>query len=122
MSPVAEDGAFRLPRNSWYYYTAAASRYCYRFGSSIEAEGSSGVLRGDDGRSPMTLKTVAGRAPNIAIKRRSALGRLDMLGAIAYTLHVILAGVWQGGVVFTTTVVSPALVSVGWDEAEQARV
>jgi putative copper export protein len=25
-----------------------------------------------------------------------------MLGAIAYTLHVILAGVWLGGVVFTT--------------------
>src|SRR5918995_29427 len=70
----------------------------------------------------MTLKTVAGRAPNIAIKRRSALERLDMLGAIAYTLHVILAGVWLGGVVFTTTVVSPALKSVGWDEAEQARV
>ena len=45
-----------------------------------------------------------------------------MLGAIAYTLHVILAGVWLGGVVFTTTVVSPALKSVGWDEAEQARV
>jgi len=45
-----------------------------------------------------------------------------MLGAIAYTLHVILAGVWLGGVVFTTTVVSPALESMGWDEAEQARV
>jgi uncharacterized membrane protein len=45
-----------------------------------------------------------------------------MLGAIAYTLHVILAGVWLGGVVFTTTVVSPAFKSVGWDEAEQARV
>jgi uncharacterized membrane protein len=45
-----------------------------------------------------------------------------MLGAIAYTLHVILAGVWLGGVVFTTTVVSPALKSMGWDEAEQARV
>ena len=45
-----------------------------------------------------------------------------MLGAIAYTLHVILAGVWLGGVVFTTKVVSPALKSVGWDEAEQARV
>ena len=45
-----------------------------------------------------------------------------MLGAIAYTLHVILAGAWLGGVVFTTTVVSPALKSMGWDEAEQARV
>lgn len=45
-----------------------------------------------------------------------------MLGAITYSLHVILAGVWLGGVVFTTTVVSPALKSVGWDEAERARV
>ena len=45
-----------------------------------------------------------------------------MLGAIVHTLHVILAGAWLGGVVFTTTVVSPALKSMGWDEAEQARV
>jgi uncharacterized membrane protein len=45
-----------------------------------------------------------------------------MLGAIAHTLHVILAAAWLGGVVFTTTVVSPALKSMGWDEAEQARV
>jgi uncharacterized membrane protein len=45
-----------------------------------------------------------------------------MLDVIAHTLHVILAGAWLGGVVFTTTVVSPALKSVGWDEAEQARV
>jgi uncharacterized membrane protein len=45
-----------------------------------------------------------------------------MLDAIAHTLHVILAGAWLGGVVFTTTVVSPALKSIGWDEAEQARV
>ena len=45
-----------------------------------------------------------------------------MLNAIVHTLHVISAGTWLGGVVFTTTVVSPALKSVGWDEAEQARV
>ncbi len=45
-----------------------------------------------------------------------------MLDAIAHTLHVILAGAWRGGVVFTTTVVSPALRSMGWDEAERARV
>jgi putative copper export protein len=45
-----------------------------------------------------------------------------MLGAIVHTLHVILAGAWLGGVVFTTTVVSPALKLLGWDEAEQARV
>ncbi len=45
-----------------------------------------------------------------------------MLDAITHTLHVILAGAWLGGVVFTTTVVSPALKSIGWDEAERARV
>jgi len=45
-----------------------------------------------------------------------------MLDAIAHTLHVILAGAWLGGIIFTTTVVSPALKSMGWDEAEQARV
>ncbi len=45
-----------------------------------------------------------------------------MLDAIVHTLHVVLAGAWLGGVVFTTTVVSPALKSMGWDEAERARV
>jgi uncharacterized membrane protein len=51
-----------------------------------------------------------------------ALGRLEMLDAIVHTLHVILAGAWLGGVVFTTTVVSPALKSMGWEEDERARV
>ena len=37
-------------------------------------------------------------------------------------VYVILAGAWLGGVLFTTTVVSPALKSMGWDEAERARV
>src|SRR5215204_2554252 len=45
-----------------------------------------------------------------------------MLDAIVHTLHIILAGAWLGGVVFTITVVSPALKSMGWNEAEQARV
>ena len=45
-----------------------------------------------------------------------------MLYAIVHSLHVIFAGAWLGGVVFTTTVVSPALKSMGWDEAERARV
>jgi uncharacterized membrane protein len=45
-----------------------------------------------------------------------------MLDAIVHTLHVTLAGAWLGGVAFTTTVVSPALRSMGWDEAERARV
>ena len=45
-----------------------------------------------------------------------------MLDVIAHALHVILAGAWLGGIIFTTTVVSPALKSMGWNEAEQARV
>ena len=45
-----------------------------------------------------------------------------LLNAIVHTLHVILAGTWLGGIVFTTTVVSPALKSMGWEEAERARV
>src|SRR3712207_6131859 len=45
-----------------------------------------------------------------------------MLGTVVHTLHAILAGAWLGGVVFTTTVVSPALKSTGWDEAERSRV
>jgi uncharacterized membrane protein len=45
-----------------------------------------------------------------------------VLGVVVHTLHAILAGVWLGGVVFTTTVVSPALKSMGWDEAERSRV
>ena len=45
-----------------------------------------------------------------------------MLDTIVHTLHIILAGAWLGGVVFTTTVVSPALKSMEWDEAERARV
>jgi uncharacterized membrane protein len=45
-----------------------------------------------------------------------------LLDAIVHTLHVILAGAWLGGIVFTTTVVSPALKSMGWDEVERARV
>ena len=45
-----------------------------------------------------------------------------MLGTVGHTVHAILAGAWLGGVVFTTTVVSPALKSTGWDEAERSRV
>ena len=42
-----------------------------------------------------------------------------LVDAIVHTLHVILAGVWLGGVVFTTTVVSPALKSVELAEARK---
>ena len=39
-----------------------------------------------------------------------------------HTLHVVLAGVWLGGVLFTTLVVSPALKAMKWSEAERVGV
>ena len=36
-----------------------------------------------------------------------------------HTLHVVLAGVWLGGVVFTTAVVSPALKAMKWSDIER---
>lgn len=39
-----------------------------------------------------------------------------------HTLHVILAGVWLGGVLFTTLVVSPALEAMKWSEAKRVGV
>jgi uncharacterized membrane protein len=39
--------------------------------------------------------------------------------AIIHTLHVALAGVWLGGVVFTTAVVSPALKAMKWSDVER---
>lgn len=42
-----------------------------------------------------------------------------MSGAVIHTLHVILAGAWLGGVVFTTAVVSPAFKAMKWSEAER---
>ena len=39
-----------------------------------------------------------------------------------HTLHVVLAGVWLGGVIFTTIVVSPALKAMKWREAERVKV
>lgn len=44
------------------------------------------------------------------------------MGATVHTLHALLAGVWLGGVVFTTVVVSPALKAMKWDEAERVGV
>ncbi len=41
------------------------------------------------------------------------------MSAFILTLHAVLAGVWLGGVVFTTAVVSPALNTVKWGEAER---
>lgn len=45
-----------------------------------------------------------------------------MLVPIAHTVHVVLAGAWFGGVVFTMLVVSPALAAMKWDEAERVGV
>ena len=42
-----------------------------------------------------------------------------MITTIIHTLHVVSAGVWLGGVVFTTAVVSPALKAMKWSEAER---
>ena len=44
------------------------------------------------------------------------------MSTVIHTLHVILAGVWLGGVVFTTAVVSPALKAMKWSEPERVAV
>ncbi len=44
------------------------------------------------------------------------------MSAAVHTLHVILAGMWLGGVVFTAAVVSPALKEMKWSEAERVWV
>jgi putative copper export protein len=44
------------------------------------------------------------------------------MNTIIHTLHVALAGVWLGGVVFTTMVVSPALMAMKWAETERVSV
>jgi uncharacterized membrane protein len=45
-----------------------------------------------------------------------------LLIEIVHTAHVVLAGVWLGGLVFTTFVVSPALKAMKWPEAERVAV
>lgn len=42
--------------------------------------------------------------------------------AVIHTLHVILAGTWLGGVVFTTLVLSPALKAMKWSETYRVGV
>lgn len=44
------------------------------------------------------------------------------MSAIVDAMHAILAGVWLGGVIFTTAVVSPALISMKWEEYERVSV
>jgi uncharacterized membrane protein len=44
------------------------------------------------------------------------------LGEFFHLTHVMLAGVWLGGLVFTIFVVSPALKAMKWPEAERVAV
>lgn len=44
------------------------------------------------------------------------------MGGIIHLTHVTLAGIWLGGLVFTTFVVSPALKAMKWPEAERVAV
>ena len=44
------------------------------------------------------------------------------MSAVIHTLHVVLAGAWLGGVIFTTAVVSPALKTLKWTEPERVAV
>lgn len=44
------------------------------------------------------------------------------MGDFFHLTHVMLAGVWLGGLVFTTFVVSPALKAMKWPEAERVAV
>ncbi len=41
------------------------------------------------------------------------------MSALIHTLRAVLVGVWLGGVVFTTAVVSPTLNTMKWGEAER---
>jgi uncharacterized membrane protein len=45
-----------------------------------------------------------------------------MLSAVVHVVHVVLAGVWLGGLVFTMAVVSPALKAMKWSEPERVLV
>ena len=44
------------------------------------------------------------------------------MNALVHTVHVILAGAWLGGVLFTAAVVTPALKAMKWSEAERVGV
>lgn len=42
--------------------------------------------------------------------------------AVVHTVHLLAAGIWLGGLVFTTTVVSPAFKSMTWTPEERTAV
>jgi len=41
------------------------------------------------------------------------------LSAVVHVAHAVLAGVWLGGVIFTTAVVTPAFMQMKWSEPER---
>jgi uncharacterized membrane protein len=45
-----------------------------------------------------------------------------VLNAIVHAVHAVLAGVWLGGMIFTTAAVSPALKAMKWDDPERLLV
>lgn len=45
-----------------------------------------------------------------------------MLVEIFHVAHVVLAGIWLGGLVFTAAVVSPAFGTMKWSESERVAV
>jgi uncharacterized membrane protein len=45
-----------------------------------------------------------------------------LLVLVVHTIHVLLAGAWLGGILFTTFVVSPALKAMKWGEAQRVGV
>jgi uncharacterized membrane protein len=44
------------------------------------------------------------------------------LSEIIHAAHAVLAGVWLGGVLFTTAILSPALKAMKWSEPERVLV
>lgn len=44
------------------------------------------------------------------------------MSAVVDVAHAVLAGVWLGGVIFTTAVVSPAFMQMKWSEPERVLV
>jgi uncharacterized membrane protein len=44
------------------------------------------------------------------------------VSTVVHIVHALLAGVWLGGVIFTTSVVSPALKAMKWDEPERVLI
>jgi uncharacterized membrane protein len=44
------------------------------------------------------------------------------MNALIHTVHILAAGIWLGGLVFTTTVVSPAFKRMQWTPPERVAV